>query len=228
MTAALSGDSIFIDEAGNAQPLFDSPFIAQKSDDQSSDDQSNDGGISANTAGTGLALDITIVGDSSSNVVTDQDEPLSDNVTTGEGNDIVNVGGGDDVADGNDGNDLMFGGSGDDTITGGQGADFVKGGQGADVFMIRGDAEDGAFGDDSDLVFDDQGRIIADFIFNFDDNGDQLVLQDLGLGTSVTYDDQTGAVIMTDDTGESYTIAYMQPGLDITTTEDGNGNFTLE
>lgn len=220
MTAFVSGDSTFTDEAGNSQPLFDSPLITENSD----------GGVSANTAGTGLALNLTIIGDAPSNVVTDQ-ESAPDTINAGDGNDLINVGGKDDFVDGHDGSDFIFGGSGDDTIRGGQGADFIKTGQGADVLIIKGDAENGAFGADSDLIFDEQGRVIKDVIFDFDDQNDALILEDLGLpgGSSVSYNADTGEVILTDQTsGASNIIAQMQPGLDITVTEEDDGNFTLE
>ena len=221
MTAFVSGDSTFTDEAGNTQPLFDSPLIAQNSD----------GGVSVNTAETGFGLNLTIEGDSPSTVFTDQEGSISDDITSGGGNDLINVGGGDDFVNGGDGGDFIFGGSGDDTIRGGKGADMIIGGQGADVFIIQGDAEDGAFGADSDLTLDAQGNVLRDFIIDFDDSQDALILQDLGLpgGASVTYDSNTGSVTLTDDTsGVSRIIAQLQPGLEITVTEEDDGNFTLE
>ena len=220
MTAFVSGDSTFLDAAGNTVPAFNSPLIAQDTD----------GGISANTAGTDLGLDLTIIGDSEAVVITDQDSSAPDDITSGEANDVLNVGGGDDIVNGGDGGDIIFGGSGNDTIRGGKGADIIFGGSGADVFLINGDADHGALGADSDLIFD-QGGITRDNIIDFNDNEDKLVLEDLQLpgGSSVSYDADTGAVTLTDDTsGVSRVIATLQPGLEITVIDQGDGNFTLE
>ncbi|ELS05064.1 hypothetical protein Xen7305DRAFT_00048030 [Xenococcus sp. PCC 7305] len=220
MTSFVSGDSTFMDAEGNTVPIFNSPLVAQDPED---------GGISANTSGTGLSLELTIIGDSEATVYTDQESSIPDTINSGDGNDDINVGGGDDFVDGGDGGDLIFGGSGNDTIRGGKGADIIFGGSGADEFLIIGDPVDGALGADSDLIFGD-GGITSDNIIDFNDNEDTLVLENMQLpgGASVSYDVDTGAVTLTDDTsGVSRVIATLQPGLDITVIDQGDGNFTL-
>ncbi|MEM9274754.1 MAG: hypothetical protein AAGA80_17595 [Cyanobacteria bacterium P01_F01_bin.143] len=226
MTSFVSGDSTFMDASGNTVPVFNSPLIVQDTD----------GGISANTSGTGLSLDLTIVGDSEAVVITDQDSSASDDITSGEANDVVNVGSGDDIVNGGDGGDIIFGGDGNDTIRGGKGADIIFGGSGADVFLINGDAEDGALGADSDLIFGEAGitfgeaGITSDNIIDFNEEEDMLVLENLQLpgGASVSYDADTGAVTLTDDTsGVSRVIATLQPDLEITVIDQGDGNFTI-
>lgn len=72
-------------------------------------------------AGTGNALDNTIVG--------------------GAGNDVLIGGDGNDVLSGGDGDDQLFGGEGDDVLIGGAGNDFLHGGSGRNRF-------DGGDGDD--------------------------------------------------------------------------------
>jgi Ca2+-binding RTX toxin-like protein len=79
-------------------------------------------------AGTGNALDNTIVG--------------------GAGNDVLIGGDGKDVLIGGDGDDELFGGEGDDVLIGGAGNDFLHGGSGRNRF-------DG--GDGDDVVFSGTG-----------------------------------------------------------------------
>lgn len=220
MTSFVSGDSTFTDAAGNTVPIFDSPLVAQDPED---------GGVSANTSGTGVSVNLTIVGDSEAVIYTDPESSIPDTINSGDGNDVANVGGGDDFVDGGDGGDIIFGGSGNDTIRGGKGADIIFGGSGADVFLINGDPEDGALGADSDLIFG-EGGIARDNIIDFNDNEDMLVLENMQLpgGASVSYNADTGAVTLTDDTsGESRVIASLQPGLEITIIDQGDGGFTL-
>ena len=219
MTSFISGDSTFLDAVGNAVPIFNSPLIVNDTD----------GGVSANASGSDLGLDLTIIGDSEAIIIADQTAPHSDNINSGDFHDALNVGAGDDFVDGGGGGDIIFGGGGNDTIRGGKGADIIFGGGGADTFVIAGDTEDGALGADSDLIFG-EGGITRDNIVDLNDDEDMLVLENLQLpgGASVSYDADTGAVTLTDDTsGVSRIIATLQPGLEITVIDQGDGNFTL-
>ncbi|WP_336966207.1 Ig-like domain-containing protein [Sphingobium aquiterrae] len=82
-------------------------------------------------AGTGNALDNTIIGGSA-----------SDKICGLAGDDSLFGGGNNDTLYGGDGNDLLNGGYGDDILVGGAGADRLTGGDGADryVFTAIGDS----------------------------------------------------------------------------------------
>jgi Ca2+-binding RTX toxin-like protein len=79
----------------------------------------------ANRAGTGNALNNTIVGNAGANVLNGLD-----------GRDRVAGGAGNDVIFGGAGEDQLFGDAGNDVITSGPGADRMFGGAGADTFAF--------------------------------------------------------------------------------------------
>lgn len=138
-----------------------------------------------------------------------------------------------DRIDGFAGNDTIIGLNGDDHLRGGVGADFLTGGFGLDTFIIKGDKNSGAYGPDSDLQFDDQGQVVFDLIFDFNDHKDVLVLEDMRVNgvDSVHYDFDTGDIILTDTVGGEITssniIAKLPAGLNISIHNQGNGNWTI-
>lgn len=223
MTSFVSGDSAFVGGDFSGAPISGSPFVLDNSE----------GGLNINTSpleDTGVNL--VLEGDGADVVYTGGGHDL---IETGGGNDIVNAGDGDDFIDGGDGSDLLRGGDGDDIIKGGKDADVLIGGKGADVFIISGDPLEGAFGADSDLVFDPTseapGELLVDHILDFNDHEDTLVLQDLkveGVGT-VSYHADSGNVTLTDSASPdvSRVIAQLQPGLEIDVIDQGDGNWTL-
>ncbi|PZR85050.1 MAG: hypothetical protein DI537_31610 [Stutzerimonas stutzeri] len=73
-----------------------------------------------------------------------------DDFDGGAGNDTLNGGAGDDTLAGGLGNDALKGGSGDDLVTGGEGNDDVAGGSGDDVLLggLGNDMLSGGSGDD--------------------------------------------------------------------------------
>ena len=157
----------------------------------------------------------------------------SDIVTTGFHNDVINTDGGNDKIDGGGGNDIINAGTGNDDLIGGRGADVLIGGHGQDNFIIRGDRESGAYGKKSDLHFDAHHRVVVDYIVDFNDHEDVLILQDLkvdGIG-SVSYHSDNGNVTLTETVDghivSSNVIAKLQPGLDISVHDQGDGNWTL-
>ncbi len=143
-----------------------------------------------------------------------------DNIFGGTGDDQLIGGDGSDLIEGGDGDDIIWGAAGDDIIRGGKGADVLSGGLGSDTFIIKGD----------DLTFDDQGNVdVVDAIVDFNDNEDVFVLQDMQVNGVVSYDSGTGDVTLTDsaDPDVSRVIAKLQPGLDITVIDQGEGDWTL-
>ncbi len=58
---------------------------------------------------------------------------------------------------GDDGSDQLIGGIGEDVLTGGTGNDYLAGGQGADVYVYNS-------GDGSDMIDDQEGENIIDFV----------------------------------------------------------------
>jgi Ca2+-binding RTX toxin-like protein len=61
---------------------------------------------------------------------------VGDNVSGGNGIDILNGGAGGDKLSGGDGNDSLIGGAGDDLLVGGAGNDTLTGGAGGDRFVL--------------------------------------------------------------------------------------------
>ena len=200
MTSFVSGDSSIGD-----YPVFnESPFVTRNSD----------GGVNLDTRnpvmGEKLGVNLTIEGGGDDNIFTSD---ASDIVDAGAGDDIVFAGGDADFVFGADGNDIIRGGDGDDVIRGGKGADVLIGGSGSDTFLIRGEDLDGS----------------TDAILDFDQSEeDVLILQEIplqGVG-EVSYDSDSGDVILTDDSGASV-IANLPTDLDITVIDQGDGNWTL-
>ena len=246
MTSFVSGDSVFSD----GTPVYLSPNVVKNPEGGRDIDIRN-----PKFPNLGVTLELKDFGD---DVVYTSD--ASDRIRSGGGKDIINAGGGDDFVHGGDGNDIIRGGSGDDDIKGdkgddqligGDGLDIIKGGDGNDIIwgaagddVIRGgkgaDVLRGGLGSDTfiieqdDLTYDDRGNVSAvDFIVDFNDSEDYLVLQDMpvnGVGT-VSYDSETGDIILTDTVDGEVTsnnvIAKLQPGLDITVIDQGDSNWTL-
>jgi hypothetical protein len=80
--------------------------------------------------------------------------------------------GGDDVLKGGGGQDTLLGGIGLDTLYGGTGADTMTGGDGNDTFVLRkGEAN---------------GDVITDFFGRGNADGDSIVLEGYGAGTTFT------------------------------------------
>ena len=226
MTSFVTGDSVFVGGDNSGTPIADSPFMNENSR----------GGLNINPAPLGdVGVNLNLEGEGD-DVVYTSTESAVDLISAGPGNDIINAGGDDDFVDGGDGNDILRGGDGDDVLKGGKGADVLIGGHGADVFVIAGDPVEGAFGANSDLQFDPassdpNGELLVDFIVDFNDHEDVLVLQDLkveGIG-EVSYHADTGDVTLTDSASPdvSRVIAKLQPGLDIAVVDQGGGNWTL-
>ena len=200
MTSFVSGDSTIGD-----YPLSqESPLVTRNSD----------GGLNIDTRnpvmGSVMGVNLTSEGGGDDNIFTSD---ASDIVDAGVGDDIVFAGGDADFVFGADGNDIIRGGDGDDVIRGGKGADVLIGGSGSDTFLIRGEDLDGS----------------TDAILDFDQSEeDVLILQEIplqGVG-EVSYDSDSGDVILTDDSGASV-IANLPTDLDITVIDQGDGNWTL-
>ena len=213
MTSFVSGDSVFHD----GTPIFNSALVVENSK----------GGVNIDTR-SDEGVNLYLEGDGENVVYTSLE---NDFIASGHGDDIINASGGDDYIEGSGGKDIIRGGVGDDVIRGGKDADVLMGGSGYDTFIIKGDSVDGAYGADSDLTFDAHGKVIADAILDFNDSEDYLVLQDMqvnGVG-SVSYDSDTGDVTLTDsaDPDAPKVIAKLQPGLDISVIDQGDGNWTL-
>ena len=242
MTSFVSGDSVFSD----GTPIYSSPYVTEN----------NQGGRNVNTSGLkDTGLNLKLKGDGNDRVYTSQNS-APDIIDLGGGDDIANAGGHDDLVYGGDGDDIIrggsgdddiFGGTGDDQLIGGDGSDLIEGGDGDDIIwgaagddIIRGgkgaDVLSGGLGSDTfiikgdDLTFDDQGNVdVVDAIVDFNDNEDVFVLQDMQVNGVVSYDSGTGDVTLTDsaDPDVSRVIAKLQPGLDITVIDQGEGDWTL-
>ncbi|RVU35308.1 hypothetical protein EOI86_20775 [Hwanghaeella grinnelliae] len=105
----------------------------------------------------------------------------------------IEAGAGDDVLIGGSGNDVLDGGAGDDTLAGGTGNDVLDGGSGADdILFNRGDGVDtvdtdsNAAGDNDRILF---GADVAEDQLWFSQSGDDLLIEVLGDGGSITIDD---------------------------------------
>ena len=248
MTSFVSGDSVFSD----GTPVYLSPNMVENPEGGRDIDLRNP--MYLNYLG-GVTLELFDGEDGpGDNVVYTSD--ASDRIRSGGGNDIINAGGGDDFVLGGDGKDILrggsgddeiFGGDGDDQLIGGDGFDIIEGGDGDDIIwgaagddIIRGgkgaDVLSGGLGSDTfilkgdDLTFDDQDNVNAvDAIVDFNDNEDVFVLQDMQVNGVVSYDSGTGDVTLTDsaDPDVSRVIAKLQPGLDITVIDQGEGDWTL-
>ena len=239
MTSFVSGDSVFSD----GTPVYLSPNVVKNPEGGRDIDIRN-----PKFPNLGVTLELKDFGD---DVVYTSD--ASDRIRSGGGKDIINAGGGDDFVHGGDGNDIIRGGSGDDDIKGdkgddqligGDGLDIIKGGDGNDIIwgaagddVITGgkgaDVLRGGLGSDTfiieqdDLAYDDVNAV--DAIVDFNDNEDVFVLQDMQVNGVVSYDSDTGHVTLTDsaDPDVSRVIAKLQPGLDITVIDQGEGDWTL-
>lgn len=69
-----------------------------------------------------------------------------DNLSGGDGNDVIKGLGGDDTLDGGDGSDLLVGGGGDDMLLGGHKADTLVGGAGDDSLVGGGGGDWASYG----------------------------------------------------------------------------------
>ena len=218
MSSVVSSDSVIVPDS---TPIAGSRYVVDNNSD----------GINIDTRNSDVGLNL-VIDELGNDAIYSSDE--SDFISTGLGNDIAHGGGGDDFIEGGDGNDYIRGGAGEDVIIGGKGADVLIGGSGFDTFIIQGDPVEGAFGPDSDLQLDAQGKVIHDEILDFNDDEDLLILQDLrvtGVG-NVRYDSGTGDVILTDTVnGEvisTNVIAKLPAGLeDVEVNNLGGGNWTL-
>ena len=179
----------------------------------------------------GLGGDDTIQGGNDDDIIfggSGNDHLRGDN-----GQDKLLGGTGHDSLRGFSGDDLLLGGDGNDTLRGGRGADLLLGDNGLDTFVIQGDEYSGAYGANSDLHFDIQGKVIFDRILDFNAYEDMLVLKDMRINglDSVHYDSLTGDIILTDtvdgEVTSSYVIAQLQPGLSLEIQNQGHGNWTI-
>jgi len=87
---------------------------------------------SANSNGTGNALNNEITGNTGNNVLIGGTG--NDTVTGGDGNDKLDGAAGNDVLDGGNANDTLIGGAGIDLLNGGEGIDRLTGGTSRDTF----------------------------------------------------------------------------------------------
>lgn len=116
-----------------------------------------------------------------------------DQLSGGDGNDILFGQGGNDTLNGDAGNDLLFGGSGNDTLNGGLGNDILTGGDGDDI-LIGGAGNDTLTGGSGSDKFvwksGDQGTTTTpavDHVTDFDKAHDTLDISDLLQGHSSNY-----------------------------------------
>lgn len=88
--------------------------------------------------------------------------PIGEEVTGGEGDDVLVGGDEDDLIDGGGGDDLIQGGGGDDTLDGGTGDDTLEGGAGED--LLDGGADDDTLlgGDGADTLEGGSGDDLLD------------------------------------------------------------------
>jgi Ca2+-binding RTX toxin-like protein len=113
-----------------------------------------DGGAGTDTAVFNTAGDVDVslqLGSASGSLGNDTLEEV-ENVTTGDGDDVIygngsknvlNAGNGSDFMSGAGGNDTLNGGGGDDELAGGHGVDVLTGGSGSDYFAFYADSESG-------------------------------------------------------------------------------------
>jgi len=125
----------------------------------------------------GSAFDDTLLG------FDDFDPSYTNQLSGGDGDDLIDGRGGDDLLSGDAGNDSIIGGEGDDTIEGGTGDDTIQGGTGDDIIDVaQSDTVSGGDGDDTfNLV--DLGET----------NGDTLNLNGLADRTTLTITDPDDA-----------------------------------
>lgn len=98
-----------------------------------------------------------------------------DTVRGGSGNDRVIGDTGSDFLEGNNGNDALYAAGGHDTLFGGAGNDTLRGGGGRDS-LVGGTGDDSLVGGGSDDVFEIAFGDGADYIADFDQNGDDVLL----------------------------------------------------
>ena len=108
----------------------------------------------ANTDGTGNAVDNSIYGNNGNNTISGLGG--NDYVYASGGNDLIFGGDGNDYLDGVDGNDSLYGDAGNDQLIGGTGSDLLVGGLGNDYLTLGGDAATDTvlynLGDGSDTI----------------------------------------------------------------------------
>ena len=125
---------------------------------------------SANSNGTGNALNNEITGNTGNNVLIGGTG--NDTVAAGDGNDKMDGAAGNDVLDGGNANDTLIGGAGNDLLHGGDGNDRMTGGIGNDVFDFNA-------GDLGDL----------DVVTDFNKGFDRIDISDLISGYTGIFDD---------------------------------------
>jgi Ca2+-binding RTX toxin-like protein len=97
---------------------------------------------------------------------------FSNELTSGDINDMLHGLSGNDTINGMAGADKLFGDDGNDRIVGGEGNDFLSGGKGADVFEF-------AAGDGSDVILDFQARGKGQDHIDLSGHGDVSSFEDL-------------------------------------------------
>ena len=121
-----------------------------------------------------------------------------ENITMGDGNDILKGKGGTNILDGGAGNDILNGRSGADVLIGGEGNDTLLGGTGADVFrfyrsegLSTDTIKDFGAGDSVELV-DDTGESAVTAQITDGVNGSTVTWDELTIvfeGAYINYDD---------------------------------------
>lgn len=167
----------------------------------------------------------------------------NDTALGGAGNDTVLGGRGNDVVGGGDGNDSVYGGKDNDTVDGGAGNDFISGDRGSDLLT-------GGAGSDTFYFFSAGGDAGIDTVTDFTPAEDKIRLKSGGAfsglgstfdasefvvvsgftpgtpaantGNKLIYDPQNGLLYFNPGTGSVLTVAQLQPGLTIT-----SSNFEL-
>jgi Ca2+-binding RTX toxin-like protein len=159
--------------------------------------------------------------------------PLSSQVGSGDGNDIVILGAGNDTISGGTGNDSLYGGAGNDKILGddgndslygGIGDDSLNGGLGNDVLDSAGgglDTLEGSNGDDIYAIYNSADVIIEDV-----DYGTDTVWTAVNYTLSANVENMylVGSVNGTGNTGDNTIVGY---GIGDNVINGGGGNNTL-
>jgi Ca2+-binding RTX toxin-like protein len=166
-----------------------------------------------------------------------------DEITGGDGADIIFGQGGDDEIMGDDGADTIEGGAGIDTIFGGDGADIIDGGTGADDIFggIGNDTIQGGAGGDTIFGDGDNDTIVGGAGADYIEGGDGTDTISGGLGGDTIFGNdgvdtiQGGAGIDVIDGGEGNDIIFgdegddeIDGGLDDDVIEGGGGSDTID